>query len=100
MNIYPFSSALLNFHDGLRLFGENGANGNCSFLLKIYYLVYSMENTPSNQIEALGLLIDLPVWGWNGEVCHRCPAFEGKLNKYLITECFTGPRRWPQTQWI
>lgn len=41
-------------------------NGNCSFLFKIYYLVYSMENTPSNWIEALGLLIHLPVWGWNG----------------------------------
>lgn len=38
--------------------GEIRVNGDCSALLQMYYLTYSMRDTSSNQIGPCGLLID------------------------------------------
>lgn len=38
--------------------GGIGVRGDCSALLHMYYLLYSMKDTSSNQREPCGLLID------------------------------------------
>lgn len=59
---------LLNFCDGLWLFrgSEISVNGDCSALLQMYYLPYSMNDTSSNQREPCGLLIDGLCVGFEG----------------------------------
>lgn len=111
---------LLNFYDGLWLFSgrEISVNGDCSALLQMYYLPYSMNDTSSNQREPCGLLIDGLYVGFEGgkkrwgrrlrgergwsagggwgvtDVQH----FERKLNKYLISQRSSAPWRWPLSQ--
>jgi len=38
--------------------GEIRVNGDCSAVLQMYYLPYSMRDTSSNRREPCGLLID------------------------------------------
>lgn len=113
---------LLTFHDGLWLFRgrEISVNCDCSALLQMYYLPYSMNDTSSNQRELCSPLIDGFVWGLKGEKKLRQKGwglrgergwsagggwgvtdvqhFERKLNKYLISQCSSAPRGWPLSQ--
>ncbi len=96
-------TALLSFHDGLWLGWEIRGNTDSPAALWTHYLLYTMENTSSNQRGAVGLLMD--------GLCTRREAeqgegrgkrerefvtdvqpFERKLNKYLISKRWAAPR--------
>lgn len=83
--------ALLSFHDWLWLGWEIRGNTDSPAILWTHYLLYTMENTSSNQRGAVGLLIDVLCLRGEAErgegrgkrerVCHRCPALWKKIKQ-------------------
>lgn len=100
--------ALLSVHDGLWPGWEIRGNTDSPAALWTHYLLYTMENTSSNQRGAVGLLIDgLCVCGEaergegrgerqqerEREFVTDVQPFERKLNKYLISKRWAAPVR-------
>lgn len=60
---------------------ESSVNGDCSALLQMYYLPYSMNDTSSNQRDPCGLLIDGLCVGFEGEKKRWGRRVEGLVEK-------------------
>lgn len=100
----------MNFYDGHDREKETGVNADCSALLQMHHLPYSVRDSLSNHKDPSSLLLDeLSMgfkemmrskavernegsWGVKEDVTDVLP-FERKLNKYLISQRFSAPWR-------